>query len=204
MSERGLLVVVSGPSGVGKGTVMKELVRKNDGIYLSVSATTREKREGEADGVNYHFMSEEDFIKTREENGFIESACFCGNYYGTPKKEVFARLDAGINVVLEIEVQGAMKVRSEYPEGVYIFMAPPSMSELRSRLENRKTESRDKVEERLKTAVWEMGVARKYNYLVINDSVVAAAERISSIITAEALRMERNFEFIKKNIAEDR
>jgi len=192
MKNKGLLVVVSGPSGAGKGTVIKALLEKRNNLYLSVSATTREKREGEIDGVNYHYMTEEEFLKTKEEGGFIESACFCGNYYGTLKKTVLEKLEEGIDVILEIEVQGAMKIRSLYPEGVFIFVSPPSMEELRQRLENRKTESRDKIEERLKTAVWEIGIASKYNYIVINDNIDDAGLRIDAIMTAEKLRVERN------------
>ena len=147
-NKRGLLLVVSGPSGAGKGTVCKRLVEKRSDVFLSVSATTRAPREGEVDGKHYYFISEEEFTERIRTGGMLEHAVFCGNYYGTPKQAVDDMLAAGKNVILEIEVQGAMKVRSHYPEGVYIFVLPPSMQELRSRLIGRGTEAPEVVEER--------------------------------------------------------
>ena len=196
--KKGLLIVVSGPSGTGKGTICKRLMQKRDDIFLSVSATTRSPREGEENGVHYYFMSEEEFQDNIKNGGMLEYAVFCQNYYGTPKKAVDDMLNAGKNVILEIEVQGAMKVRSKYPEGVYVFVLPPSMSELRHRLTQRGTESADVVEERLKTAFREFEYISKYNYILLNDEIDHAVERLESIIDAEHCRIERNINFIEE------
>lgn len=196
MKDKGLLLVVSGPSGVGKGTICTEMLKKHDDIFLSVSATTRKPREGEIDGVHYYFLSENDFQQKIDTHGFIEWACFCGNYYGTPKDAVEQMLESGKNVILEIEVQGALKVRSEYPEAVFLFVMPPSMEELEKRLSGRGTESREVVEKRLQTAVWEIGNAKQYNYILLNDEVELAVQRFEAIITAEKARVARNTEII--------
>jgi len=200
MSSKGLLLVVSGASGVGKGTVMKELFAMRDDLYMSVSATTRKPREGEVDGVHYHFISKEEFADIKRNDGFLENATFCDNSYGTLKSEVFERLEKGINVVLEIEVQGALQVRSEYPEGVFIYIAPPSFSELEARLVGRATEEAEVIEKRLETARWEMTQINKYNYVIINDEVKKAAERISACIDAEHVRIERCYNDIKEKL----
>ena len=196
--SKGLLVVISGPSGVGKGTIVKELIKKRGDMHLSVSATTREIREGETDGVNYHYMTEDEFFKIKEDGGFIEFAQFCGNYYGTLKSEVLGMLDEGINVILEIEVQGAMNVRRKYPEGVFIYITPPSVEELRARLTGRNTEPPEIVEQRLRTARWEFTHLENYNYIVENDDVGKAADTIICIIEAEKARMERNIDSVKE------
>lgn len=196
MKNKGLLLVVSGPSGVGKGTICTEMLKKHDDIFLSVSATTRKPREGEIDGVHYYFLSEEKFREKIDNHGFIEWACFCGNYYGTPKDAVEQMLNNGKNVILEIEVQGALKVRSEYPEAVFLFVLPPSMEELEARLSGRGTESREVVEKRLETAAWEIGNAEKYNYILLNDEVELAVQRFESIITAEKARVARNADLL--------
>ena len=198
MSKKGLLIVISGPSGVGKGTVVKELMSIRPDMHISVSATTRTKREGEIDGVNYHYLTEEEFFGIKENDGFVEFAQFCNNYYGTLKSEVLEKLESGINVILEIEVQGAMNVRRKYPEGVFIYIMPPSLAELRARLMGRNTEPPEVIEERLKTATWEFTHLDKYNYIVENESVPEAAKRISCIIEAEQSRMERKIEFVKE------
>ena len=200
---KGLLLVVSGPSGVGKGTVLKKVFEERDDIYFSVSATTREKREGEKNGVNYHFMTEEEFLKIKANDGFLESACFCGNYYGTLEEEVFKRIDKGINVVLEIEVQGAMQIRRKHPEGVFVYILPPSYKELSERLLNRGTEDAEKVRKRLETAKWELKQIDKYNYLVINDTAEKAADRINAIIEAEHLRTPRVYDSIREMLAKE-
>lgn len=196
----GILLVISGPSGVGKGTVMKNLFEKRNDLYMSVSATTRKKREGETEGVSYYYITSERFAKIREEDGFLENAEFCGNCYGTLKSEVFERLEKGINVVLEIEVRGAMQVKEKFPQGVFIYVCPPSLSELKKRLTQRQTETPEALEKRLKSAEWELTQIDKYDYLVINDDVDAAAERISSIIEAEHLSSKRCFDDVKKTI----
>ncbi|MBQ7718919.1 MAG: guanylate kinase [Clostridia bacterium] len=198
MSSKGLLIVISGPSGVGKGTVVKALLKQRNDTEVSVSATTRQRRDGEIDGVNYHYMTEEDFLKIKEQDGFVECARFCDNYYGTLKSEVFEKLESGINIILEIEVQGAMNVRRKYPEGVFIYIMPPSMSELRARLTGRNTEPPEIVEERLKTAKWEFTHLDKYNYIVENENVPQTAHTISCIIEAEQSRMERKIDYMKE------
>lgn len=196
--KKGLLIVVSGPSGTGKGTICKMLTERRDDVFLSVSATTRAPREGEVDGVHYHFMSEKEFSDNIENGGMLEHAVFCQNYYGTPKKAVDEMLAQGKNVILEIEVQGAMKVRSKYPEGVYVFVVPPSMSELRKRLVGRATETPEVVEERLTTAKREFSYIPKYNYVLLNDEIEKAVERLESIIDAEHCRIERNIKYIEE------
>ncbi len=197
-NRRGNLFVVSGPSGAGKGTVCKALLQKRDDVVMSVSATSRAPRPGEEDGVHYFFLTEDAFREKIDNGQMLEHAVFCGNYYGTPKAYVDEMLDAGKNVILEIEVQGAMQVRAKHPEGVYIFILPPSMQELRSRLVGRGTETADVVEARLKTAEREFKYIEKYNYIVLNDDIDKAAERFSAIMDAERCRMERNIDFIEE------
>ena len=198
MSDRGVLFVVSGPSGAGKGTICKALIERRSDVFLSVSATTRKPREKEVSGVHYHFLSEEDFKQRIAEGDMLEHAVFCGNYYGTPKQKVDEMLDAGKNVILEIEVQGAMKVRSKYPEGVFIFVLPPSMQELRSRIKGRGTESDEVIAERLNTAAWECSHIEKYNYILLNDSIEDAVGQFEAVIQAEHCRTERNIKLIEE------
>ena len=190
-TKEGILVVISGPSGVGKGTICKEYFKQKEDAFLSVSATTRKPREGEIDGKSYHFFDEEKFNQLIKEDYFLEWADFCGKRYGTPKKPVFDCIKQGKDVVLEIEVQGAMQIKAKHPEGVYIFILPPSMEELRKRLEGRGTESQDVVEKRLITARRELEFANKYNYYIVNDTVENAVEKINKIIEVEKLRSER-------------
>ncbi len=198
--NKGLLLVVSGPSGAGKGTVCRALMDKYPDIHMSISATTRNPRPGEVDGVNYYFTKEEDFRSMIDNHELIEWACFCQNYYGTPRKKVEALLAEGKDVILEIEVQGAMQVKSKFPEAVFIFVMPPSLEELERRLSGRGTESPEVVAERLKTALWECSNMDKYNYILINetDCVDQAVEDFASIIKAEKQRMERNGSWIQK------
>ncbi|MBO5452924.1 MAG: guanylate kinase [Clostridia bacterium] len=190
-NKRGLLLVISGPSGVGKGTVCNALLENSDDTVVSVSATTRKPREGEIHGENYYFYTEEKFKEMIAQDELMEWACFCGNYYGTPRTPVLEALKQGKNVILEIEVQGALKVKSKYPEGVFIFVLPPSLEELRNRLEGRGTESKEVVEERLQTAIKEIQQSIKYNYFVVNDTVEQATSDIKTIINAEKARVER-------------
>lgn len=194
MNKKGLLLVISGPSGVGKGTVVKELIAKRKDTVLSVSATTRKKREGETDGVNYHYISVEAFEKIKNNDGFLENATFCGNSYGTLKTEVTERLENGINVILEIDVQGAMKVKGEYSEGVFIFITPPTLEELHRRLVERNTETPEVIEKRFAQAKREFTYIDKYNYLVENCDIMASVDAICSIIDAEHLRVLRCYE----------
>ena len=190
--RRGLLVVFSGPSGSGKGTVLKEALKKSDNLELSVSVTTRSPREGEVDGVDYIFYSQEKFKELISENGFLEWACFCENYYGTPRARIEALLSEGRDVVLEIEVQGAMKIREKCPDAVLIFNLPPSMEELKNRLVGRGTDSSEVIKKRLETAVWEISQAEKYDYIIVNDEVEKAADTLISTIEGEKCVTKRN------------
>jgi guanylate kinase len=190
--ERGLLIVLSGPSGVGKGTVRKELFSQPDTNYeYSVSMTTRKPREGEVDGVDYFFKSREEFEALIETGGLLEHAEFVGNYYGTPIEYVNETLDAGRDVFLEIEVQGAAQIREKAPDALFIFLAPPSISELQNRLINRGTETEDIIQKRIATAKEEVEMMSLYDYVVENDEIQKACDKINAIIAAEHCRRER-------------
>lgn len=179
--NKGVLFIISGPSGTGKGTVCNELIKKGD-IFLSISATTRDKRLGEEDGVTYHFKSKETFEKMISDGEMLEWAQYSGNYYGTPKAEVEKMLDAGKNVILEIEPQGALTVQGKMPEAVLIFIIPPSITELKSRLVTRGRENEEQIAERLGAAIWEFEQAHKYDYIVENDSLEKCVDEISDIM----------------------
>lgn len=191
MTDRGLLIVVSGPSGAGKGTICKALLEKHDDLFISVSATTRAPRVGEVDSVNYHFITKEDFIERVEKNDFLEHAEVYGNYYGTPKSKVEDMLDSGKNVILEIDIQGALKVKENFKEGVFIFILPPSMEELKQRIIRRGSETPESLMRRFKSAYQEINYISKYNYAVVNDIVDVAVSKIEGIITAEKCRVDR-------------
>ena len=190
MSRKGLLIVISGPSGTGKGTVCKALLKKN-GFWISTSATTRFPRKGEVDGVNYYFLTEETFKDKIKNKDFLEYAKVYENYYGTPKSQVLKAIDEGKDVVLEIDIQGALKVKESYPEGVFIFILPPSMQELKNRIIGRGSETPESLNLRFKSAYKEIDYVSKYKYAVINDTVDNAVENIESIITAEKCRVDR-------------
>jgi guanylate kinase len=192
MRERGLLIVLSGPSGVGKGTVRKALFSQEDTHFeYSISATTRLPREGEVNGVDYFFKSREEFETMIKENRLLEWAEYVGNYYGTPIDYVEKTLSEGKDVFLEIEVQGAIQVKQAFPEGLFIFLAPPSLSELKSRIVNRGTESEDLINNRMKVAKEEIDMMDAYDYVVENDKVENACDRIKAIVTAEHCRRDR-------------
>lgn len=191
MIKEGILIIMSGPSGSGKGTIVNELI-KNPQYYVSISITTRKARIGEEEGINYFFRSEEEFFRLKDNNELLEWANFCGNYYGTPKSNVEQKLKEGKNVILEIEVQGAFKVKSLYPESVFIFVVPPSMGELRKRLINRGTEKHSVIEKRIERAVEEIKLMSKYDYIVVNDALLTAVSNINTIVKAEQLKSNRN------------
>lgn len=188
---RGLLITLSGPSGSGKGTIVRALLDKREDTVLSVSATTRAPREGEVDGVHYHFLDRETFLRMIEENAFLEYAEYNGNFYGTPKAPVEAELAAGRNVLLEIEVQGAEKVMDSGAELVSIFITIPSKAELERRLRGRETENEETILSRLAIADRELKRAFRYSYVVLNDEVDAAVARIEAIIQVEKMRYSR-------------
>ncbi|MFA5006068.1 MAG: guanylate kinase [Candidatus Izemoplasmatales bacterium] len=193
LNERGLLVVISGPSGVGKGTIRKALFNIPDNNFVySVSMTTRKPRPGEVDGVDYFFVSREQFKKNIEEGKFLEWAEFVGEYYGTPLDYIERQLGAGNEVIIEIEVQGALQVRDKMPDAVFVFIVPPSRKALEDRLKSRGTEDSAKIQERLTKANREYNLAYKYDYIVVNDEVYNAADRIYAIIRAEHARTERS------------
>jgi len=193
LNERGLLIVISGPSGVGKGTVRRALfeMQGHDLVY-SVSMTTRPKRPMEVDGKDYFFVTKQEFEQRIKENKFLEWAEFVGQYYGTPLDKIEEQLNQGKEVVLEIEVQGALQVKHKMPDAVFIFIGPPSMKELEDRLVLRGTEERTTINQRLEKAFREIGLAHLYNYIVINDEVHNAADRIMAIIRAEHAKTERS------------
>lgn len=192
MQEKGLLIVLSGPSGVGKGTVRKEIFSQEDTSFeYSISMTTRSPREGEVDGVDYFFKSREEFERLIEQGKLLEYAEFVGNYYGTPVDYVRETLEKGKDVFLEIEVQGARQVREKFPDGLFIFLMPPSLSELKNRIVTRGTETEDIINNRLNVAKEEIEMMHLYDYVVENDQIECACERIKAIVVAEHCRRER-------------
>ena len=188
--KKGTLIVLSGPSGVGKSTVIAELLSERKDIYFSVSFTTRQPRPGEVDGVNYNFVTRPEFERMIRDNELLEYAEYVGNYYGTSLKVIRDRLEQGQDVLLDIEVQGAATVKAKCPEAVLIFILPPSLEELAHRLQARSTDSEDAIVKRLERAREECSEIGRYDYLVVNDSVIAAVGEIVSILTAEGCRVK--------------
>lgn len=184
MNKRGKLLVLSGPSGCGKGTVLRSLMAGREDMAFSVSATTRAPRPGEVDGREYYFVSRERFEEMVEQGELLEHAEFVGNCYGTPKAPVLQQLEAGRHVLLDIEVQGAAQVKRAMPEAVLVFLIPPSLEELERRLRGRGTETEEKIQQRLKTAEYEMTLAGEYDYTVVNDEVARAAAELAEILKA--------------------
>ena len=181
--SRGSLIVLSGPSGVGKGTIYSKLLKAMPGLAVSVSATTRSPRAGEIDGVHYFFMSKEEFIAKRDRGEFLEWAETVGNFYGTPKAAVLEKLSAGIDVLLEIDVKGARQIKAAYPECVTIFVLPPSKEELMRRLKGRGTESEEQIAARLNLAEREIGESDEFDYKIVNDDIDKAVADVKNIIT---------------------
>lgn len=194
MNKKGLLIVVSGPSGAGKGTICKEVLKRRDDIFVSISATTRKPRKGEVEGVNYFFLGREKFEKMIEEEAFIEYAEVYNNLYGTPKNYVLEKLNKGENILLEIDIQGALQVKKRYPEGVYIFILPPSMEELKNRIIGRGSETPESLERRFSSAFGEIEFVNQYDYYIINDEVKNAADVMEAIITAERCKVIEDIE----------
>lgn len=200
---RGLLIVLSGPSGVGKGTVRAAVFEKNINNYVySVSATTRSMRTGEVDGKDYYFVSRDAFQQLIDEDALLEYAEYVGNFYGTPIQKIEENLEKGNDVFLEIEVQGAMKVRERMPEGIFIFLAPPNLKELESRIIGRGTDEMSVIYERMQMAKEEIELMQHYDYVVVNDEVHHAVDKINAIIQSEHLKVERVVDQIRADIHE--
>lgn len=192
MKKRGLLIVLSGPSGVGKGTIRKAMFEKeNHNFTYSISMTTRKPREGEVDGKDYYFVTKDEFLKRIDEGKFLEHAEFVGNYYGTPLDKVNEQLDLGKEVILEIDVKGAMQVKKKVPDAVLIFILPPTKETLYERLKGRGTETEEVIKKRIETANEELLISKNYDYAVINDKVDKAVDEIMEIIDSEHLKVDR-------------
>ncbi len=202
MNDKGILIVVSGFSGAGKGTIMNRLIHEYDDYALSVSATTRAPRTGEEDGREYFFLKKEEFEKRIEEGGFIEHACYCDNYYGTPRAYVEKQLDEGKNVVLEIEIQGAMNIRKQFPDALLVFVTPPDVRELERRLNGRGTEEPEIVAKRLRRAAEEAEGMDKYDYILVNDDLETCVKQLNELVKAARSAPVRNKEFIDNIRAE--
>lgn len=194
-----MLVIISGPSGSGKGTVVKELVQKED-FALSISATTRTPRTGEIDGTHYYFYDKETFENMKKQNELLEWAEFCDNYYGTPRKYVEQQMLEGKNVILEIEVQGALQIKKLYSDCILVFLVPPDVKELKKRLIQRGTEDKQTIDRRMNRAIEEMEFVPQYDYIVINDTIAKAAEAICAIVKAESMKSSRNINIKEKFI----
>lgn len=201
--ERGSLIVVSGPSGCGKGTVIQEFLKNHKDAWLSISCTSRDPRPGDVPNESYFFISRDEFEEKISKEEFLEYAEYNGNYYGTPKEHIEERLAKGIDVILEIEVQGALKVKELVPEAICIFIMPPSMKELKKRLVGRGTESKEKVLGRFKTAYQEINNVTRYNYVVTNDEIENAVAKMSAILLSEKCRVDRIEELYLNNEEEE-
>ncbi len=201
-SNKGLLIVISGPSGVGKGSILKKVVGRRNNLKLSVSYTTREPREGEIEGQHYHFLSESEFLNIVDKGEMLEHAKYCGNYYGTPLKALNQELDKGNNVILEIEVQGGEQVINKFPDVISIFVLPPSLKELSERLSGRASDSKEVISQRIAKSKQEITLSKRYKYVVINEYIDECASQILKIIDAEMIkfsRMKSKVEEIFKN-----
>ncbi len=198
MNRKGILVVVSGFSGVGKGTLMRCLTNRYGHYSLSISATTRLPREGEQDGREYFFKTKEEFEQLIKEDRLIEYACYCGNYYGTPRDYVEDQMEQGRDVILEIELQGALKVREQYPDALLLFVMPPDTDTLVNRLKGRGTETEEVIKARLARAVEESQDVDKYDYMIINDDLEQSMEELNNLINGQHYKINRNLEFVNQ------
>lgn len=199
---QGFLLIISGPAGTGKGTVCKELLERDKNIIFSVSATTRKPRVGEEDGINYHFIEEDKFKTMIEKDEFLEHAYVHTNYYGTPREFVMDEVEKGEIVLLEIDVQGALQVKKNYSEAVFIFLLPPTMEELKNRIVKRGTESAEDINTRFENAFKELDFVGEYDYFVINDKLEDAVDSVEAIIKAEKLRVKRHSDIKDKVISQ--
>ncbi len=201
--RKGLLLVVSGPSGAGKGTICKELLKANEDIKLSVSATTRKPRVGEIEGINYYFVKKEKFQDLISANEFLEYAQIYDNFYGTPKSTIIESLNNGQDVLLEIEMQGAMQVKKVYPDGVFIFTLPPSLEELKNRIVGRGTETEEEIEKRFGCAFEEIKLIEDYDYFIFNKDIDTSVKEIENIIACEKNRVKRYKDIILEKFKEE-
>lgn len=201
--EKGNLVVISGPSGAGKGSIIKELLQEEKDLWLSISMTSRQIRTNDIPDETYFFISKEEFEERIKNGVFLEYAMYNGNYYGTPKDKILDKLNEGKDVLLEIEIQGALKVKEMIPDAIFIFILPPSMKELRRRLVNRGTDSMDKILDRFQTAYKEINEVTKYNYVVINDDLDQAVSKVKAILLSERCRVDRIEEVYLNNMEEE-
>jgi guanylate kinase len=203
MKRKGLLLVVSGPSGAGKGTICKEFLQNNKDVKLSISATTRNPREGEVEGVNYFFVTKEKFKYMIDHKELLEHAQIYDNFYGTPKAAILENLENGNDVVLEIEMQGARQIKDVYPEGVFIFILPPSLNELKNRIVGRGTETEEQINKRFGSAFDEICQIENYDYFIVNNDVKTSAQELEHIISAEKNKVHRYKENIINKFKEE-